>query len=38
MDFSDYILLVFLGFAAGFINIFAGGGSMLVVPFLIFLG
>ncbi len=23
-------------FASGFINMFAGGGSMLVVPFLIF--
>lgn len=38
MDIYDYIILIILGFAAGFINIFAGGGSMLVVPFLIFLG
>lgn len=30
--------LILLGFASGFINMFAGGGSMLVVPFLIFLG
>ena len=38
MSVSEIILLVLLGFAAGFINVFAGGGSMLVVPFLIFLG
>ena len=30
--------LILLGIIAGFINTFAGGGSMLVVPFLIFLG
>ena len=36
---ESYILyLILLGFASGFINMFAGGGSMLVVPFLIFLG
>ncbi len=32
------VFLILLGFASGFINMFAGGGSMLVVPFLIFLG
>lgn len=38
MTTPQIILLVFLGVAAGFINTFAGGGSMLTVPFLIFLG
>ncbi|WP_251623479.1 sulfite exporter TauE/SafE family protein [Odoribacter lunatus] len=35
---SDSIYLILLGMIAGFINTFAGGGSMLVVPFLIFMG
>lgn len=35
---SQVALLIVLGAAAGFINTFAGGGSMLTVPFLIFLG
>lgn len=35
---SDFIYLILLGTIAGFINTFAGGGSMLVVPFLIFMG
>jgi len=35
---SDMLYLILLGFASGFINMFAGGGSMLVVPFLIFSG
>lgn len=34
----DIICLIAVGLGAGFINTFAGGGSMLVVPFLIFLG
>lgn len=38
METGNIILLVLLGAASGFINTFAGGGSMLVVPFLIFLG
>lgn len=38
MSISDIVILIFLGSIAGFINTFAGGGSMLVVPFLIFLG
>jgi len=32
------VLLAFVGFVAGFININAGGGSLLTLPFLIFLG
>ncbi len=34
----DYILLVLIGFVAGAINILAGGGSLLTLPMLIFLG
>lgn len=34
----NILYLVLLGFFSGIINMFAGGGSMLVVPFLIFLG
>lgn len=38
MTTSQGVILIALGIAAGFINTFAGGGSMLTVPFLIFLG
>lgn len=38
MTATQIISLILLGTASGFINMFAGGGSMLVVPFLIFLG
>lgn len=38
MTVSQIAILILLGAAAGFINTFAGGGSMLTVPFLIFLG
>ena len=34
----DLIILVFVGFIAGCINIVAGGGSLLTLPILIFLG
>lgn len=34
----DYFLLVLIGFFAGAINILAGGGSLLTLPMLIFLG
>lgn len=34
----DYLLLVLVGFIAGIINILAGGGSLLTLPMLIFLG
>ena len=34
----DLILLVVVGFAAGFINTIAGGGSLLTLPVLIFMG
>lgn len=38
MNTMDIIIMIVLGTAAGFINTLAGGGSILVVPFLIFLG
>ena len=38
MTITEIIVTVLLGTTAGFINTFAGGGSMLVVPFLIFIG
>lgn len=38
MDLVQATYLILLGFAAGFINVLAGGGSMLVVPFLILIG
>jgi len=38
MDYLHAILLVFVGVIAGFINTVAGGGSLLSLPILIFLG
>ncbi len=38
MDAFDYTLLALIGIAAGFINVVAGGGSMLTVPALVLLG
>ena len=39
MEFSfELVVLVFVGFIAGAINILAGGGSLLTLPILIFLG
>ena len=39
MEFSfELVILVFVGFIAGAINILAGGGSLLTLPILIFLG
>lgn len=34
----DLVLLIFVGFIAGAINIMAGGGSLLTLPIFIFLG
>jgi len=34
----DYILLIGVGFLAGFINTIAGGGTLLTMPMLIFMG
>jgi len=38
MDIWLYLLVVAVGFAAGFINTLAGSGSLLTLPLLIFLG
>ena len=38
MAFSDYVLIIGTGIAAGFINTVAGGGSLLTLPLLIFMG
>jgi uncharacterized membrane protein YfcA len=34
----QYLAAIGIGILAGFINVFAGGGSLLTLPFLIFLG
>ncbi len=38
MDIWIYLLVVLVGFIAGFINTIAGSGSLLTLPLLIFLG
>lgn len=38
MTITEALITILLGVAAGFINTVGGGGSMLVVPFLIFIG
>ncbi|MGB3587767.1 MAG: sulfite exporter TauE/SafE family protein [Tunicatimonas sp.] len=38
MDVYDILLVIGAGFAAGFINTIAGGGSLISLPILIFLG
>ena len=38
MEYWHALLLVGIGFLAGFINAVAGGGSLLTLPLLIFLG
>ncbi|MDG2052902.1 MAG: TSUP family transporter [Flavobacteriaceae bacterium] len=37
-EWYHYVLLIVVGFTVGFINTFAGGGSLLSLPVLIFLG
>lgn len=37
-EWYHYVLLIVVGFAVGFINTLAGGGSLLSLPVLIFLG
>ena len=37
-DYLPYVLLIFLGFIAGFLNTVAGGGTLLTLPILIFMG
>ena len=38
MTLSEYLLLISTGIAAGLINTLAGGGSLLTLPLLIFMG
>ena len=38
MEWYFYLAVILVGFAAGFINTLAGGGSSLTIPLLIFLG
>lgn len=38
MDYLQAVFLIFIGVIAGFINTVAGGGSLLTLPILIFLG
>ena len=38
IEYWNLLLLVFIGFIAGIINTIAGGGSLLTLPMLIFLG
>lgn len=38
MGATEYIILAVVGVAAGFINVVAGGGSMLTVPALVLMG
>ena len=37
-DYLPYVLLIVLGFIAGFLNTVAGGGTLLTLPILIFMG
>lgn len=38
MEVYEYLLIIIVGFAAGFLNTVAGGGSLISLPILIFLG
>lgn len=38
MDIGSYVILGLVGLIAGFVNIMAGGGSLLTVPVMLFLG
>ena len=38
LDFLQYLLIILVGFIAGFLNTVAGGGSLISLPILIFLG
>jgi uncharacterized protein len=38
MDFIESIFIIIIGFVAGFLNTVAGGGSLISLPILIFLG
>jgi uncharacterized protein len=38
MDFTNALIIIAAGFGAGFINTIAGGGSLISLPILIFMG
>lgn len=38
MDYLNYLFLVLAGVGAGFINVVAGGGSLITLPLMIFMG
>lgn len=38
MELWELVLLAFAGFASGWINVIAGGGSLLTVPVMVFMG
>ena len=38
MEFTDILLVIMAGIVAGFLNVVAGGGSLITLPLLIFLG
>ena len=38
MEIKHFVLIILIGFLAGVINVMAGGGSLLTMPLLIFLG
>jgi len=38
LDLLQAALLVIVGIAAGFLNVMAGGGSLLTVPVMVFMG
>lgn len=38
LDYLDYFFLVLAGVGAGFINVVAGGGSLITLPLMIFMG
>ena len=38
LDLIQLVLLTFFGIIAGFLNVMAGGGSMMVLPIMVFMG
>ena len=38
MEFTEAIIVIAAGMVAGFLNVVAGGGSLITLPLLIFMG
>ena len=38
MELTDALIIIVAGIAAGFLNVVAGGGSLITLPLLIFMG